>query len=64
MAVMSESKETQSGQLLIWQPRRKKKKKGRKKVTKTLLNNDICFFNLYFRSMQPNMHMKTDHMLL
>lgn len=45
MAVMSESKETQSGQLLIWQPRRKKKKKGRKKVTKTLLNNDISVFS-------------------
>lgn len=45
MAVMSESKEAQSGQLLIWQPRRKKKKKGRKKVTKTLLNNDISVFS-------------------
>lgn len=47
MAVMSESEETQSGQLLTWQPRRKKKEegKGRKKVTKTLLNNDISVFS-------------------
>lgn len=33
MAVMSESKETQSGQLLIWQPRRKKKE-GKKESDK------------------------------
>lgn len=34
MAVMSESKETQSGQLLIWQPRRKKTEEGKKESDK------------------------------
>lgn len=46
VAVMSESEETQSGQLLIWQPRRKKKKKGREeRKWQRHLNNDISVFS-------------------
>lgn len=57
-AVMSESEETQSGHLLIWQEGREEEIQGREKE-----NEMLRIFHPQFRSIHPYMKMERDQMI-